>query len=102
MIPFVHCSFSIVFGVSIGLCAMALIVERNEGLIDRSWVAGVNAAEVVIAQVFSQFFILAVQITLLLVVSVFAFKVGGVFRFECSLNLFIVLSFLWCRFTLLI
>jgi len=54
---------------------MALIVERNEGLIDRTWVAGVNAAEIVIAQVFSQFFILAIQITLLLVVVIFGFKV---------------------------
>lgn len=70
-------SFSITFGISIGLCAMALIVERNEGLIDRTWVAGVNAAEIVIAQVFTQFFILVVQITLLLVVVIFGFKVGS-------------------------
>ena len=55
---------------------MALIVERNEGLIDRTWVAGVNAAEIVLAQVFSQFFILAIQITLLLLVVIFAFKVS--------------------------
>lgn len=68
--------FSITFGISIGLCAMALIIERNEGLIDRTWVAGVNAAEIVIAQVVTQFFILAVQITLLLVVVIFAFKVN--------------------------
>ncbi len=59
---------------------MALIVERNEGLIDRTWVAGVNAAEIVIAQVVTQFFILAVQITLLLVVVVFAFKVSEIMR----------------------
>lgn len=54
---------------------MALITERNEGLIDRTWVAGVNVAEIIIAQIFTQFFILVVQITLLVVVAVFGFKV---------------------------
>ena len=54
---------------------MALIVERNEGLIDRTWVAGVNVTEIVISQILTQFFVLFVQTTLLLVVAIFGFKV---------------------------
>ena len=64
------------FGISIGLTAVALIVERNEGLIDRTWVAGVNVTEIIIAQVVMQFFILLVQIILLVVIVLYAFKVS--------------------------
>lgn len=64
------------FGISIGLTAVALIVERNEGLIDRTWVAGVNVTEIIIAQVVTQFFILLVQIILLVVIVLYAFKVS--------------------------
>ena len=67
--------YSITFGLSIGLSAVVLIVERNEGLIDRTWVAGVNVPEIIISQVVTQFFILLVQITLLVVVVIFGFKV---------------------------
>lgn len=66
---------SITFGISIGLTAVALIVERNEGLIDRTWVAGVSVSEIIISQVVTQVFILLVQITLLLTVVLFGFKI---------------------------
>ena len=66
---------SITFGISIGLTAVALIVERNEGLIDRTWVAGVSVSEIIISQVVTQVFILLVQITLLVTVVLFGFKV---------------------------
>lgn len=52
-----------------------MITERNEGLIDRTWVAGVNITEIIIAQICTQFFILVIQITLLLTVAIFGFKV---------------------------
>ena len=32
--------FSISFGMAIGLTALTFIVEKKEGLLDRSWVAG--------------------------------------------------------------
>lgn len=69
--------YSVTFGISIGLTAVSLIVERNEGLIDRTWVAGVNVTEIIIAQVVTQFFILLVQIILMVVVVVYAFKVSA-------------------------
>lgn len=56
---------------------MALIVERNEGLIDRTWVAGVNVPEIIISQVLTQFFILLVQIALMVLVVVLGFKVSN-------------------------
>jgi len=60
---------------------VSLIVERNEGLIDRTWVAGVNVTEIIIAQVVTQFFILLVQIILMVVIVVYAFKVSALDTF---------------------
>ena len=54
---------------------MNLINERKEGLIDRTWVAGVNVTEIIIAQVVTQFFILLVQISLVVVVILYGFKI---------------------------
>ena len=68
--------YSIMFGFSIGLTALSLVIERKEGLMDRTWVAGVNVSEIIIAQVITQFFVLLVQITLLVTVIVFGFKVS--------------------------
>ena len=42
---------------------------------DRTWVAGVNVAEIIISQVVTQFFILLVQIILMLVFVLWIFKV---------------------------
>ena len=81
--------FSVTFGISIGLTAVSLIVERNEGLIDRTWVAGVNVTEIIIAQVVTQFFILLVQIILMVVIVVYAFKVSALENMgslRCTLN----------------
>ena len=67
---------STALGISIGLTAVVLIQERKEGLIDRTWVAGVNVTEVIASQVITQFFILLVQILLMLVFVLFVFKVN--------------------------
>ena len=68
-------SCSITFGISIGLTAVVLLVERNEGLLDRSWVAGVNVAELLISQVVTQFLVIIVQIILMISIIIWAFKV---------------------------
>ena len=67
--------FSITFGISIGLTAVVLLVERNEGLLDRSWVAGVNVTELLISQVITQFIIIIVQVVLMISITIWAFKV---------------------------
>ena len=71
------------FGFSIGLTAISLIIERKEGLIDRTWVAGVNVTEIIIAQVLTQFCVLLIQISLLVTVVVFGFKVRHRFK-DCN------------------
>ena len=82
-IPSIHLS-SITFGLSIGLTAVALLVERNEGLLDRSWVAGVNVAELLISQVITQFVIIIFQIVLLVSITLWAFKVHTQYRHTLS------------------
>ena len=70
-------SLSITFGISIGLTALSFVMERKEGLLDRTWVAGVNVTEMVLAQILTQCIILFVQSTILILLVVFAFKVSG-------------------------
>ena len=36
---------TIVHSMALGYSAMIIIIERNEGLLDRTWVAGVTPAE---------------------------------------------------------
>ena len=66
---------SCALGISISLTAVVLIQERKEGLMDRTWVAGVNVTEIIISQVLTQFFILLVQIILMLIFVLWVFKV---------------------------
>ena len=61
--------------ISISLTAVVLIQERKEGLMDRTWVAGVNVTEIIISEVLTQFFILLVQIILMLIFVLWVFKV---------------------------
>ena len=67
---------SVALGISIGMTSVVLIQERKDGLMDRTWVAGVNVTEIIISQVITQFFILLVQIILMLVFLLWVFKVG--------------------------
>lgn len=62
--------------MSIALTAVALVVERNEGLLDRSWVAGVNVVEILISQVITQLVIIVVQIVLMVSITLWGFKVS--------------------------
>ncbi|XP_065916659.1 ABC transporter G family member 20-like [Dysidea avara] len=49
--------------LSITLTASQLITERKEGVIDRTWVAGVSAMEIVFAQIIAFFILLIFQMT---------------------------------------
>lgn len=66
---------SIGFALSIGLTALAFVTERKEGMLDRTWAAGVHPMDVLIAHVLTQFVILLVQITLMLFFALFVFQV---------------------------
>ncbi|XP_065917161.1 ABC transporter G family member 20-like [Dysidea avara] len=48
-------------GLSVTLTATQLITERKEGVIDRTWVAGVSAMEIVFAQILAFFVLLIFQ-----------------------------------------
>ena len=73
--------------------AVVLIQERKDGLLDRTWVAGVNVTEIIISQVVTQFFILLVQIVLMLVFVLWVFEVH-----VCILNLYKSPSFEICTY----
>ena len=56
---------------------MSFILERKEGLLERSWVAGVTATEVMFAHVVAQCAVMIVQVSLVLVFMIFVFGVPG-------------------------
>ncbi|XP_072165912.1 ABC transporter G family member 23-like [Diadema setosum] len=73
---------SVIFFLAVGLTSVTFVVERKEGLMDRTWVAGVGTGEVTIAHVSMQFLVIAVQITVVLLFTMFIFKIpneGNVF-----------------------
>nr|AHK05671.1 ATP-binding cassette transporter sub-family H 88708 [Tigriopus japonicus] len=66
---------SITYFMAVGLTALSFIIERKEGLLDRSWVAGVTATEVMLAHVVAQFVVMVVQVALVLVFMIYVFNV---------------------------
>ncbi|CAF1454547.1 unnamed protein product [Rotaria sordida] len=73
---------SIIFFLAVGLTALIFVVEKKEGLLERSWIAGVTTIEVMFAHIVVKFFIQAIQIILLLVFADVIFKVeikGSIF-----------------------
>jgi ABC-type multidrug transport system permease subunit len=65
----------IVFFMALGLTAMAFVLERKQGLIYRSYVAGVKNVEVLICYMITQVVVMVVQIFLTLLVMLVAFKI---------------------------
>ncbi|KAI1894749.1 hypothetical protein AGOR_G00118950 [Albula goreensis] len=78
---------SITFYLAVGLTALSFVLERKEGLLDRCWVAGVSSLETMLAHLFSQLFVISVQIILLLLFILLVFKIPN----EGSLVLVIAL-----------
>uniref|UniRef100_A0A667X775 ATP-binding cassette, sub-family H, member 1 n=1 Tax=Myripristis murdjan TaxID=586833 RepID=A0A667X775_9TELE len=66
---------SITFYLAVGLTALSFVLERKEGLLDRCWVAGVSSLETMLAHLFSQLFVISVQIILLLLFILLVFKI---------------------------
>ncbi|XP_053619497.1 ABC transporter G family member 23 isoform X2 [Plodia interpunctella] len=80
---------TIVFFLAVALTSSALIVERMEGLLDRSWVAGVAPGEILFSHVVTQFVVMCGQTALVLVfmISVFGVKNNGNIVFVIMLTL---------------
>lgn len=75
---------SIVFFLAVALTSSALIIERTEGLLDRSWVAGVSPGEILFSHVVTQFVVMCGQTALVLVFMIVVFGV------TCNGNIFLV------------
>jgi ABC-type transport system involved in cytochrome c biogenesis permease component len=66
---------SIIFFLAIGLTALIFVVEKKEGLLERSWIAGVTTVEVMLAHIIVKFFIQFIQIILMVVFADVIFEV---------------------------
>lgn len=66
---------SIVFFLAVALTSSALIIERTEGLLDRSWVAGVSPGEILCSHVVTQFVVMCGQTALVLLFMIVVFGV---------------------------
>ncbi|XP_048506039.1 ABC transporter G family member 23 isoform X2 [Athalia rosae] len=66
---------TIVFFLAVALTSSALIIERMEGLLDRSWVAGVSPGEILFSHVVTQFVVMCGQTTLVLIFMILVFGV---------------------------
>lgn len=67
---------SITFFMATGLTTLSFVIEKKEGLLDRSLTAGVSAFEILLAHVFTQLFVLIVQVTLVMVFALAVFEVS--------------------------
>lgn len=72
---FLSCVRSIVFFLAVALTSSALIIERMEGLLDRSWVAGVSPGEILFSHVVTQFVVMCGQTALVLIFMILVFGV---------------------------
>ena len=66
---------SIIFFSAIGLTALIFVVEKKEGLLERSWIAGVTTVEAMLAHIIVKFFIQFIQIILMVVFADLIFQV---------------------------
>ncbi|XP_059611334.1 ABC transporter G family member 23 isoform X2 [Phlebotomus argentipes] len=66
---------TIVFFLAVALTSSALIIERTEGLLDRSWVAGVTPTEILFSHVVTQFVVMCGQTALVLIFMILVFGV---------------------------
>ncbi|KAL1494779.1 hypothetical protein ABEB36_010323 [Hypothenemus hampei] len=76
---------TIVFFLAVALTSSALIIERMEGLLDRSWVAGVSPGEILFSHVVTQFVVMCGQTALVLIFMILVFEV------ECKGDILMVI-----------
>eukprot|EP00095_Tigriopus_kingsejongensis_P001800 maker-scaffold10_size831480-snap-gene-0.20 protein:Tk01800 transcript:maker-scaffold10_size831480-snap-gene-0.20-mRNA-1 annotation:"ABC transporter " len=79
----------IIFFLALALTGDAFITERRDGLLDRSWIAGVLPSEILISHIFTQFLVLVGQttITLIFIFLVFQVKCEGPIGWIIGLSL---------------
>lgn len=75
---------TIIFFLSVALTSGAMLMERNEGLLERSLVSGLTGTEILFGQVITQFTIMIGQTVMVLIVSF------AVFNITCEGNIGLV------------
>ncbi|CAF1059337.1 unnamed protein product [Rotaria sp. Silwood1] len=73
---------SIIFFLAIGLTGLIFVIEKKEGLLERTWITGVTTIEVMLAHISVKFFIQIIQVILLLTFTHYIFKIeikGSIF-----------------------
>ncbi|KAL3887370.1 hypothetical protein ACJMK2_027312 [Sinanodonta woodiana] len=66
---------SITFFLATGLTTLSFVLEKKEGLLDRSLAAGMTSVEIMLAHVMTQLVVMAVQVAILLVCALLIFHV---------------------------
>ncbi|XP_074652584.1 ABC transporter G family member 20-like isoform X2 [Tubulanus polymorphus] len=81
---------SITYFMATGLTALSFVLEKKEGLLDRSLVAAISAFEIMAAHIIAQTVVLVVQIAVLLIVThlVFSVPIKGPIILEILMTLF--------------
>ncbi len=73
---------SIIYFLAIGLTGLMFVVEKKEGLLERSWITGVTTIEIMLSHMIVKFLIQIIQIILLVVFAHFIFKVSSLLLIE--------------------
>ncbi|KAJ6637729.1 ABC transporter G family member 20, partial [Pseudolycoriella hygida] len=76
---------TVIFFLAISLTSSALISEKSEGLLDRSWVAGVAYSQILLSHVITQFLAMCGQTALVLIFML------SVFDITCNGNMFTII-----------
>ncbi|XP_035721767.1 ABC transporter G family member 20-like isoform X1 [Vespa mandarinia] len=66
---------TIIFFLSVAITSGAMLLERNEGLLERSLVSGITGPEILFGQVITQFVVMTGQTLMVLIFSFAVFKV---------------------------
>ncbi len=73
---------SIIYFLAIGLTGLMFVVEKKEGLLERSWITGVTTIEIMLSHMIVKFLIQIIQIILLVIFAHFIFKVSSLLLIE--------------------
>lgn len=65
---------TIIFFLSVALTSGAMLIERNEGMLERCLVSGVTGMEILFSHVVTQFLIMSFQAVLVLLFSFYVFE----------------------------
>jgi len=93
---------SLTYVMATGLTALAFILEKRDGLMERSEVAGVSTTQILLAHVFIELIVMLFQISLLLVVTFYFFQIPSRGPFYVAIPLILLQGCVGMGFGLLI